>query len=236
MSDRLRFLSFLVLFLFFTLSLQAQDLLTEIQEAHGGIINLDQRLEYEIRGTLQKGERTVPFVLKVSGEKSRLRFPGRVFIKHGFTGQWWAADGRISVPKRAWEGLRELYLLPFFPVRELAAHYRYLGDRNGRDTFVQRIERPTHIGFHLKTPVVRLSFHRQAHLLKNALFATLERNQSPVEITYSRYRLFEGIPIPTVVTRQLGDAPVWTCTIRTVDFDPEFSAGDFDFRSRGGAQ
>jgi hypothetical protein len=121
-------------------------------------------------------------------------------------------------------------------VRELAARYTYNGARTERDDFSQHINRRTHIGYHMKTPVVELAFHRQTHLLAEAVFSTAEQNQSPVAITYANYQRFDGIPLPTLVTRQVGDAAIWTYTIETIDFDPAFSTGDFDFQARGGAR
>ena len=95
---------------------------------------------------------------------------------------------RVSDTKKVWEGLREIYLVPLFPVRELAARYNYNGARTERDDFSQHINRRTHIGYHMKTPVVELAFHRQTHLLAEAVFSTAEqatraRSPSPTPTT-----------------------------------------------------
>lgn len=105
-----------------------------------------------------------------------------------------------------------------------------------RLNFSRQISRRTHIAFHRKTPVVELSFSSETNLLAEALFSTREQNQSPVRLTYAEYRLFDGLPLPTRVTRQVGDAGVWTFTIQSVDFAPVFTDEDFIFQEKGGAR
>ena len=76
----------------------------------------------------------------------------------------------------------------------------------------------------------RSAFHDQTHLLAEALFTTVEQNQTPVTWSYSDYAEFSGLILPTRVEQVAGDNLPSVYTIESIDFAPSFGPGHFDFQ------
>lgn len=196
-----------------------------VRQAHGGAA-LERLAEYQARGVVDTPDGASEFTLKVSGDRSRLEVGGRAFVRQGAIGSWRSGTGRWSDASRVWEGLRDVYLLPVFAVREIG----FYGGRPGAEglAFHRTVPRRTHIGYQAPRPTADLTFDPETRLLSGAVFGDESGGQSPVRLRYAEYRTVEGIPLPGLVTRQVGDAPAWTFRFDSFDFRPEFTAGDFD--------
>lgn len=211
-------------------SLTGQTPTALIQQAHGGQALL-RLTDYEIRGAAELTDadgtvRAVPFVLKVSGDRSRLEMDGAVHIRQGVFGQW-RRDGEAPSPaRRVWEGLRDVYLTPFFAVAGLE-QYREKPDSPGSLRFERAIQRRTHYGWLGKTPQAELEFDPESRLLSKAVFTTREGGQTPVEIRYSEYARIEGLAVPMRVERQVGDNPPVRFRLESAQLNASHSDEDF---------
>ena len=112
----------------------------------------------------------------------------------------------------------------------------YNGARTERDDFSQHINRRTHIGYHMKHRSWNSPSTGRRTCWQKLSSVLASGNQSPVAVTYANYQRFDGVPLPTLVTRQVGDAAVWTSRSKLSSLAQCTPPADFDFQARGGAR
>ena len=229
-----------LLFAFFTRSLPGQDVSDAIEQAIGGRTTLEANQRYVVTGTLERYIDTPdgrvqeigPFTLSFDGDLTRLELSDRSMIRQGVLQQWWKPGGDRSSIQIGWEGLREVYLMPIWPVLQLKSMYQFMEANAERDNFQRLVTRRRFIGKRNKTDVVELSFHSQTHLLAEASFTTADKKQAPILITYEDYTRVNGLMVPSRVTRTIGDNPPWILLIDSVNFSPPVRSHEFDFEYR----
>ena len=208
----------------------AQNPVGNIQQAHGGVGRILQADTYRVQGSLTREGQTVGFILEVDGESSRFEAGSQLVVRQEALVQYRKDADSWSRRQTGWEGLREIYILPIVSLQHLPARYQFEGSRTDRDDFSQKIQRKTGLAHRRKTPRADLAFDRQSNLLSEALFTTVEQNQSTVEIQYFDYQDFSGLTLPTRVERTAGDTEPWIFQIESIDFAPNFGPGHFDFQ------
>ncbi len=196
-----------------------------VAAAHG-----EPSRDFELRGMVASvdaaGEAVqTAFTLKISGDRSRLETAGKVFVREGVFGQWWVEGGPRSTPRRTWEGLRDIYLVPFFAVSGLPA--AHLVEGAGRVRYAQVLKRKTHFGFDRPDPQVELDFDPDTLLLEKARFGTTDGGQTAVTVRYADYVRVRGAAIPRRIERQVGDNPPEVFSVESVSLNAHFSDREF---------
>jgi hypothetical protein len=225
---RLSLLPAVLLVPVFITSLQAQSLLPDIVQAHGGAAALAHIARVEVTGALTQGDQTLGFTLKANGGQTRLEIGRRVAIKQAGVFRWF--EGQIaSDVQPLGNGDQDAYLLPFLALSELASRYKAADSKDGFNTFQAKSERRRFIGYSPDTELVELDFNAETHLLARARFFTAEGTQTPVTYEYSDYRLVGQVPVPYRVAVRQGDTVWRTLTLANVNLEAGFSDNEFSF-------
>ena len=220
--------------------LLAQSVADDIEAAIGGRSQLEANKKYVVTGTLDRVVDTpegpvrevAPFRLAFDGDLSRFEFSNRTIIRQGVLQQWWKQGGERSSVRIGWQGLREIYLMPVWPILQLKSIYELTETGVAADVFQRLVTTRRFIGKRNKTDVVELAFHPQTHLLAEALITTVDNKRAPTLITYEDYTEINGLMLPSKVTRTIGDNSPWIFLIESVDFSPTVRSDEFDFEYR----
>jgi len=89
----------------------------------------------EITGTVTQGEQTLPFTLRLKGDKTRLEIGERVVVKQGGAAQWFEGQ-TVSSIQAVENGYEDAYLVPFLALSELPSRFEVSDSQEGYDSLV----------------------------------------------------------------------------------------------------
>ncbi len=206
----------------------SQGMSDAVFQAHGGAALLQKAQACEVRGTLERGDTKVQFVLKLQGENSRFETQDRVVVRRGMTEQSWRKGGPRGDIMPAILGNTEVYFLPFLAVSHLKkGAFQGKGLKNGHQVFSQRFAWQRFIGYEPDTPMLELDVDPETKLVSDLRFFTLEGNQTPVRLSYSGYFLVDSIAVPGRVEQFVNGVLLKTFLIESVTFGVSFQEDDF---------
>jgi len=138
-----------------------------IVEAHGGGTVCRRDLRVEVRGTLETPKGKADFILKISGQRSRLEIPGHIYLRNGMLGQEILNGNRRSEARWIRHGFQETLLLPFIPIARLS-DYRYENRSDGMYWFSTRVPIKRFLGYNPPLPIILLGFDEKTLRLQAA--------------------------------------------------------------------
>jgi len=205
-----------------------QSLVDSIFQAHGGAALLQKGQACELQGTVERDLTKLPFVLKLSGENSRLETGEQVIVRRGMTEQAWRKGGPKGDIMPVVLGTTEAYFLPFLALSQIKrGDFQSAGLKDGYYVFSRRLILKRFIGYEPDTPMLELAFNPDTRLLAELRFFTLEGNQSPVTLVCSDYFSSDGIAVPRTVEQIVEGILRQTFFIESVTLGASFSESDF---------
>jgi hypothetical protein len=210
----------------------SQPWIQQIIDAHGGQDLIRKDLRFEVSGSFETPRGSSPFVLKVSGGKSRLEISDRVFLRDDLLGQEITREDRRTEARWIRHGFQETFILPFVPIARLA-DYQYDGPSEGLLWFSVQVPIRRFLGYDPPLPVIRLGFDQKSYRLASAQFID-EYKRSRITVEYSDYRTIGSILLPSRIERLQEGLVLHRFHIQSVDLNPGFLESELEIARKGG--
>ncbi|GAB4240668.1 MAG: hypothetical protein Kow00109_15860 [Acidobacteriota bacterium] len=199
----------------------AQELPQGLWKRFGGFHRLEELGRIRVRGTLA-GERPAPFVLLVSGERSRFEVGRQVVLRRGRKAWHWGVRNR-RVEREEIFGEAEIYVLPQVV---LAAYGHRLRKGPGQGPWVRfgaRLGRPEFLGYEPPPREVELQVDEAAGRLVEARFC--DPGELGTEVVW-RWEAYEQVGrhlVPRVVRREFPAGFATIFQVEAVDWQARFA-------------